>query len=130
MLLMMTYLYHRSIYTYYYLLVSLALLLLCKLFEDLLQESEPSLYFLMMRFELSPLTFAFPWIASGFVGHLAVDQVLHVWDRIIGHDSLLILPVLGAAIIAFRKQLLMVCNMMYLFLKKIDLVFDQCLRLA
>ena len=86
----------------------IASLRLCKLFEDLLQESEPSLFFYLIRFEVSPLTIGFPWIVSGFVGYLAVDQVLHVWDRIIGHDSLLILPILAAAIIAFRKQVIMV----------------------
>ena len=56
---------------------------------------------------VSPLTYAFPWITSAFVGHLSVDQLLLVWDRIIGNDSLLVLPVLAAAIFAFRKKALM-----------------------
>ena len=78
-----------------------------KLFENILQESEPSVFFLLMQLGVSPLTYAFPWITSAFVGHLAVDQVLMVWDRVIGHDSLLVLPVLAAAVIAFRKGAIM-----------------------
>ena len=84
-----------------------SLLMLCKLFENILQESEPSVFFLFMQMGVSPLTYAFPWITSAFVGHLSVDQLLLVWDRIIGNDSLLVLPVLAAAIFAFRKKALM-----------------------
>lgn len=41
---------------------------------------------------------------TAFAGHLAVGEVLLLWDRIIGFDSLLPLPLLAVAVIAFRRQ--------------------------
>ena len=51
-----------------------------------------------------PLQLALPWIMTAFAGHLAVGEVLLLWDRIIGFDSLLPLPLLAVAVIAFRRQ--------------------------
>jgi hypothetical protein len=39
---------------------------------------------------------------SAFVGHLSPSETLLLWDRIIGFDSLLPLPVLAAAVMTFR----------------------------
>lgn len=41
---------------------------------------------------------------TAFAGHLAVGEVLLLWDRIIGFDSLLPLPLLAVAILAFKRQ--------------------------
>lgn len=41
---------------------------------------------------------------TAFAGHLAVGEVLLLWDRIIGFDSLLPLPLLAVAVLAFRRQ--------------------------
>ena len=41
---------------------------------------------------------------TAFAGHLAVGEVLLLWDRVIGFDSLLPLPLLAVAVIAFRRQ--------------------------
>ena len=41
---------------------------------------------------------------TAFAGHLAVGEVLLLWDRIIAFDSLLLLPVLAVAVMAFRRQ--------------------------
>ena len=51
-----------------------------------------------------PLQLALPWMQAGFAGHLAVGEVLLLWDRIIGFDSLLPLPLLALAVLAFRRQ--------------------------
>lgn len=51
-----------------------------------------------------PLQLAVPWILTAFAGHLAVGEVLLLWDRIIGFDSLLPLPLLAVAVLAFRRQ--------------------------
>lgn len=51
-----------------------------------------------------PLHLALPWIMTAFAGHLAVGEVLLLWDRIIGFDSLLPLPLLAVAVLAFRRQ--------------------------
>ena len=41
---------------------------------------------------------------TAFAGHLEVGEVLLLWDRIIGFDSLLPLPLLAVAVLAFRRQ--------------------------
>ncbi len=48
------------------------------------------------------LEIVFPLITSAFVGHLPPAQVLLLWDRVIGFDSLLILPVMAVAVVVFR----------------------------
>lgn len=47
----------------------------------------------------------------------ALAQILVLWDRIIGFDSLLVLPVLAAAIFTFRSQALLKAE-------TVDEVFD------
>lgn len=49
-----------------------------------------------------PAAMALPWITSGFVGYLPVQEVLLLWDRVIGLDSLLPLAVLAVAVVCFR----------------------------
>jgi hypothetical protein len=39
---------------------------------------------------------------SAFVGFLSPSETLVLWDRIIGFDSLLVLPVLAVAVMSFR----------------------------
>ncbi|CAM9479708.1 unnamed protein product [Laminaria digitata] len=48
-----------------------------------------------------------PWIQFGFVTYLEADQVLLLWDRLLGYDSLDLLPVLAAAVLVFRANLVM-----------------------
>lgn len=50
----------------------------------------------------SALDVAFPWMFSAFVGYLSPSETLLLWDRIIGFDSLLVLPVLAVAVMTFR----------------------------
>lgn len=50
----------------------------------------------------NPLDMVFPWLMSGFAAHVAPAETLLLWDRIIGYDSLLPLPVLAVAILTFR----------------------------
>mmetsp|Transcript_34788 Transcript_34788/g.82505 ORF Transcript_34788/g.82505 Transcript_34788/m.82505 type:complete len:354 (+) Transcript_34788:278-1339(+) len=75
---------------------------LCRSFEALLQEIEPEVCWHLYQIRCPPLKIAFPWLARAFVGYLQLDQVLLLWDRIIGFDSLMPLAMLGAAIMAFR----------------------------
>eukprot|EP00164_Ancoracysta_twista_P002913 GFYU01003877.1.p1 GENE.GFYU01003877.1~~GFYU01003877.1.p1 ORF type:complete len:533 (+),score=108.90 GFYU01003877.1:169-1767(+) len=77
---------------------------LCKLFEDLVQTNEPEVFFHMVQLGVPPLKVAFPWIFYGFCGYLPVDQVMQVWDRLLGFDTLEIFPVLSAAIFSFRAK--------------------------
>jgi hypothetical protein len=50
----------------------------------------------------SPLDLVFTWLLSAFATHLAPSETLLLWDRIIGFDSLLPLPVLAVAVLVFR----------------------------
>ena len=81
----------------------------CTLFcLHLMQNVEPEVCSHMGKLQCAPLQLALPWLVSAFVGHLEVDQVLLLWDRIIGFDSLLPLPLLAVAIISCRRQ---VCSL-------------------
>jgi len=86
------------------------ILQLSRQFEVVLQETNPALYFHLLEKGLPPLRIAFNWIVFGFAGYLEVDQILALWDRILAWDSLLLLPVLAAAILSFREERLLKCN--------------------
>mmetsp|Transcript_16695 Transcript_16695/g.54358 ORF Transcript_16695/g.54358 Transcript_16695/m.54358 type:complete len:149 (-) Transcript_16695:79-525(-) len=85
-----------------------SLLPLCKLFERLLLDASPRLFYHLVRdVGVQPLAVAAEWIVLAFVTVLDVDQVLLLWDRVIGFDTNLVLPVLAAAIFLFRSEQLM-----------------------
>lgn len=83
---------------------------LCKLFEDLLQMFEPEVCYHLNQLGINPLKTAFPWIFYGFVGYLDIDQIYLVWDRILGFESLEILPIFAASIFVFRANLILNCS--------------------
>lgn len=43
----------------------------------------------------------------GFSGHLPPEQLLYLWDLVLGYDSLEIIPLLAVTILSFRKENLM-----------------------
>ena len=45
-----------------------------------------------------------------FVGYLEVDQIFLLWDRVIGFETLEILPILAAGIFVFRSNLILNCT--------------------
>jgi len=49
------------------------------------------------------LKIAFKWLVRAFSGYLSTDQLLLLWDRIVGYGNLLLLPVLAVAIFLFRQ---------------------------
>lgn len=85
------------------------LLPLCALFEGLVFTVVPHVSFHLAELgaEVAPLRIAFPWIVRGFVGFLRADQVLALWDRVIGFDSTEIIAVLAAAVFVFRARLVL-----------------------
>ena len=83
------------------------LLSLCCLFEDILQQKNPSLVLHLKSIKVEPLKLAYKWILYAFSGYLDPDQVLLLWDRIIGFDSLEIVPILAAAVFHFRASSLL-----------------------
>ena len=87
-----------------------SILFLGKLFEDLLQEHDPNLVHHLLSVGIPPLQIAFSWIQLGFVGYLQIDQVLQLWDRMLGYgptNGLMLLPILAASIFVFRSKTLM-----------------------
>ncbi|KAK9823267.1 hypothetical protein WJX72_001466 [[Myrmecia] bisecta] len=79
-------------------------------FLDLVQAIEPEVCEHLERVGGGALALALPWMAGAFVEQLAVEQVLLLWDRIIGFDSLLPLPLLAVALISCRHQVLLGCD--------------------
>ena len=90
------------------------------------QESEAEVVQHLRGLGCPPLQLALPWIISAFVGHLAVGEVLLLWDRLIGFDSLLPLPLLAVAVLAFRRQ---VSSLKSAFTAPQTLVEVQCVEL-
>ncbi|XP_066430724.1 TBC1 domain family member 19 isoform X3 [Eleutherodactylus coqui] len=80
---------------------------LCLLFETLLQTHLPQVFYHLREIGAQPLRISFKWMVRGFSGYLATDQLLLLWDRILGYNSLEILAVLAAAVFAFRAMNLM-----------------------
>uniref|UniRef100_A0A7S4TBN1 Rab-GAP TBC domain-containing protein n=1 Tax=Alexandrium monilatum TaxID=311494 RepID=A0A7S4TBN1_9DINO len=85
------------------------LLPLCALFESLVFAAVPHvcLHLAPLGPDAAPLREAFPWIVSGFVGYLRAEEVLSLWDRIVGFGSVELVAVLAAAIFVFRERLLL-----------------------
>ena len=59
---------------------------------------------------MNPLQIAFSWIQLGFVGILEVDQLLILWDRVIGYMDTTILGVFAASIFVYRAESLLMCT--------------------
>lgn len=85
------------------------LLHVCRLFEELLQSWCAPVFAHLIELGLHPLRLAFPWIHSAFSAYLEMDQVLLLWDRLLAYESVDLLAVLAAAIIAFRADAVLSC---------------------
>lgn len=77
---------------------------LCLLFETLLQSSHPRLFRHMKEIGCQPLKIAFKWLVRAFAGYLGTEQLLLLWDRVIGFQNLTFLPLLAVAIFLFRQS--------------------------
>ncbi|CAB3382765.1 Hypothetical predicted protein [Cloeon dipterum] len=80
------------------------ILSLCLLFERMLQRHEPTLWTHFKQINIQPVKVVFKWLMRGFSGHLPPDQLLDLWDVVLGYDSLEIFPILAVAILSFRKE--------------------------
>ncbi|XP_037532409.1 TBC1 domain family member 19 [Nematolebias whitei] len=103
----------REMYTrYFFRLHSISsspsgIVALCLQFERLLQTHLPQLFYHLRQIEAQPLRIAFKWMVRAFSGYLSTDQLLLLWDRILGYNSLEVIAVLAAAVFAFRAENLM-----------------------
>jgi len=85
------------------------LLPLCQLFEEIVQAHRPSLFMHLLTIGVNPLQLALPWIQFGCATYLDVDQVLLLWDRVLGFDTLEVLSVFAASVFVYREADLMEC---------------------
>lgn len=80
---------------------------LCRIFECLLIRAHPKLFIHLVNIGLNPVKIAFPWIQLAFVGFLEIDQVMHLWDRLIGYMDLTLLAIAAVAIFMHRSDTLL-----------------------
>lgn len=76
----------------------------CATFESLLMACHPTLFLHMVKIGVQPLLIAMPWLQFGFVGLLEVDQILHLWDRIIGYDDTCLLALVAVGVFLIRAE--------------------------
>jgi hypothetical protein len=64
------------------------------------------LIYMKLRHELGvqPVKFALKWLMSGFVGVLDIEQVLMLWDRVLGYDRMEILSAVAVCVVLFRRE--------------------------
>ena len=82
----------------------------CIVFEALFEERSPLLVLHFSNHSIDPVRLVFKWLFYGFAGYLQPDQLLYLWDRIIGFDTLVFLPILAAALLEFRTSYLMLAT--------------------
>ena len=80
------------------------LLHVCATFENLLMSIQPTLFLHLVRLGVQPILIAMPWLQFGFVGLLEMDQILHLWDRLIGYQDPYILALLAVAVFVVRSE--------------------------
>ncbi|GIQ87670.1 hypothetical protein KIPB_009759, partial [Kipferlia bialata] len=88
-------------------------------FLSLLKAADPEIVRHLRDRDIDPLTIAMPWMVTGFAGRLKPHEYFLLWDRIIGFDSLLLLPILAAAVFVFKAPTAMLIkdktDLLYLF---------------
>ena len=80
---------------------------LCRLFEDTLQAYQSEMVFHLNQIGINPLKVALPWIFYSFVGYLEVEQIYLLWDRVLGYDTLDIIPLAAVSIFDYRAEAIM-----------------------
>lgn len=88
-----------------------SILYLSALFENLVKQKDPQLYFHMaFELDIQPLEIAFKWILYAFVGILEIGEVLLMWDRLIAYNSTDILALTAASLFCYRRDQLFQCK--------------------
>lgn len=87
-----------------------ALLSVCKTFETLLNRAHPRLVMHLLSLGIPPIRVAFPWIQLAFVGFLEMEQLLHLWERVLGFMDVTLLGVAAVAIFVYRAEMLLQCT--------------------
>ena len=83
-----------------------SLLNLLYLFETLLSERTPYLFEHLVMVDAQAQQVVLPWLLTAFASALPPEQVLAVWDLVVGYDTTEVLAVIAAAIFSFRATTL------------------------
>ena len=86
------------------------LLYVCKTFEDLLAFLDPKLFLHLLSLDVQPLRVAFSWLQIAFVGFFEIDQLLILWDRVLGFTDLTLFSLVATAIFISRTESLLLCT--------------------
>lgn len=87
-----------------------SLLHVCKTFENLLATLNPKLFFHLLSLNIQPLRVAFSWLQLSFISFFEIDQLLILWDRVIGFADLTLFSLLAVAIFISRSEVLLNCS--------------------
>lgn len=83
------------------------LIALCMIFERIFLKTMNQLYLHLRSLEIYPVDLAGSWMSCFFIGILGPDQVFMLIDRLIGYNSLHLLPVLSLSIFKMHERQLM-----------------------
>lgn len=79
----------------------------CATFESVLTGVAPDIIKHFHDIHTDPLRFAYRWIMAAFSGFLPVQELLQLWDRILGFDDMRILAISSVGIFLLKKTRLM-----------------------
>ncbi len=83
---------------------------LCHFFEKQFLEDMNELYTHLRLLSVFPIDYAAQWFTKLFIGHITFQEVLLLIDRILGFESLVILPLLALGIFKKFYNKLMDCS--------------------
>lgn len=84
-----------------------AMPVLARTLDSLLERLDPELWSHLNRIGCPGLKAAFPFLSTAFVDHLSMAELLLLWDRIVGFDSLLPVVLLAVAVLVVRRKVLL-----------------------
>ncbi|OQV24344.1 putative TBC1 domain family member 19 [Hypsibius exemplaris] len=81
------------------------------LFENLLHSREQSVWeHLRVKLAVHPAKYVVPWLTMAFSSFIEIDQLLVLWDRIVGFGDLRVLVLLALGIFILRGKVLLKCK--------------------
>lgn len=81
------------------------------IFERIFLRVMNQLYIHLRNLDIYPVDLACQWMLSFFIGFMAVPEVFQIIDRLIGYNSLHLLPVFSLAVFKYyEKNLLAIKN--------------------
>ena len=81
------------------------------LFENLIHSREPTMWeHVRVKLAVHPAEYVVPWLTTAFSGFLEIDQLLVLWDRVVGYADSRVLVLLAVGIWVLRAKVLLKCG--------------------